>query len=105
MQVKSSFPENEEISAINCTVSSIAQICYTLDTTGELLTNLMTEASRIRLTKSNVESWLSKTVPGREFDSDITQTFNSVVLHPNTFIKCTIPVNATAAHIECVEDF
>ena len=101
MQVKTSNQENEQLSGLNCTLSSLGQFCFRLDTSEELVDQLTTGATASILKGKNVESWLRKTVPDRQPQSSVLQTLSSVLL--STFIHCSIPFNATANQIHCEE--
>ena len=102
--MKTSCPESEEQSRINCTLGSMAQLCFDLDTPRELFSQLTTGTTRGLLTGENVESWLKQIIPGRQPRSDVLETLTYVVL-PATFLDCNIPVNATADQINCTEVF
>ena len=102
-QIKTSYPESEEWSRFNCTMGSMAQFCFSLDTHQELSSLLLTGApseGNPNPDARRVQSWLRKTVPGREPRPGVLQ--NLFPLLHNLFSKCDLPADATAEQITCM---
>ncbi|CAI8038177.1 hypothetical protein GBAR_LOCUS21289 [Geodia barretti] len=101
--IKTSYPESEEWSRFNCTMGSMAQFCFSLDTHQELSSLLLTGAAsegNPNPDARRVQSWLRKAVPGREPTPGVLQ--NLFPLLHNLFSKCDLPADATAEQITCM---
>ena len=102
-QIKTSFPESEEWSRLNCTMGSMARFCFSLDTHQELTSLLLTGApsnGNPNPDAPRVQSWLRKTVPGREPIPGVLQ--NLFPLLHNLFSECDLPADATTEQITCM---